>query len=695
MNTWSDQDGNLWLCGGKGYAIDYGWLNDVWKYDITTNQWTWMKGGQGSDQPFSFGQLNVPSISNQPQSRYEAMSFADDNGNLYMFGGLSTVDELYNNDLWRYNIATNTWTWINGEDRRYHKAVHGTQGVAADANTPTDLGGFWKGNDGNIWTFGGTSANSLWKYNPATNQWTWMKGDSISNQFGVYGTMGVTAATNKPGARYSFSSWTDASGNLWMFGGNGRLQSPLEGYINELWKYDIATNQWTWMKGQNTENEYGTYGTMGTADPANTPGSREQALTWKDQAGNFWLYGGHGYGGSTIPSGTYTCSDLWKYTVATNQWTWVGGSKSGYVSPVYGTQGIAAAGNSPGWRYNASTWTDQSGNLWLFGGSGFDDLWKYNIASGLWTWVKGNIVQNKLPVHGSLGISAATNTPGERSACGVFYTGSNALYLFGGYNIEPSTVGLWMYNDLWKYDLITNQWTWIKGDSAHNQYAVYGVLGQPSAANKPGTRRVACSWVDDYGNFWMYAGYGSSSDCNGPDGEPLITINPQGRQQKSLFDIWWLGSGAPHPGDVSICPNGGSTITSNKTGTSYQWQQNTGTGFANISNNSNFSGVNTPVLQFNNIPSSWYGYQYRCVVDGNNYSVVFSIATRNTWTGAVSTAWENPANWSCGIVPDANTDVEITVGTVVISSNATIHSLVIDPSVSLTVASGFNFTILN
>lgn len=33
------------------------------------------------------------------------------------------------------------------------------------------------------------------------------------------------------------------------------------------------------------------------------------------------------------------------------------------------------------------------------------------------------------------------------------------------------------------------------------------------------------------------------------------------------------------------------------------------------------------------------------------------VCTTNNWTGAVSTAWENPANWSCGQVPDSTMNV--------------------------------------
>ncbi len=43
--------------------------------------------------------------------------------------------------------------------------------------------------------------NDLWKYNPETNLWTWMKGDTTVNQPGIYGTKGIAAALNKPRGR--------------------------------------------------------------------------------------------------------------------------------------------------------------------------------------------------------------------------------------------------------------------------------------------------------------------------------------------------------------------------------------------------------------------------------------------------------------------------------------------------------------
>ncbi|HMJ46672.1 MAG TPA: FG-GAP-like repeat-containing protein [Ferruginibacter sp.] len=148
-------------------------------------------------------------------------------------------------------------------------------------------------------------------------------------------------------------------------------------------------------------------------------------------------------------------------------------------------------------------------------------------------------------------------------------------------------------------------------------------------------------------------------------------------------------------GLANLCAGGstalGSTIV---TGTNFQWQVNTGSGFNDLSDNTNYTGSTTSTLQLNNIPSSWSGYQYRCVVDGN-FSDSYALQFSNSWSGNVSSAWEDPANWSCGTVPDSNTDVVIESGTVVISSDVVIRSLSLNPAVNFRVLAGYNLTILH
>jgi FG-GAP-like repeat/IPT/TIG domain len=186
---------------------------------------------------------------------------------------------------------------------------------------------------------------------------------------------------------------------------------------------------------------------------------------------------------------------------------------------------------------------------------------------------------------------------------------------------------------------------------------------------------------------------------NGPNFIALSDIDNDGRPEIVTANYYsniisLLRNNIGGPFSVALCPPAGNaTITSNITGAAYQWQVNTGSGFTNISDGINYSNTNAAALQLINAPSAWYGYQYRCVAGGAN-SNVFVLKFSNRWSGAISTDWSNPANWSCGAVPDANTDVVINSGTVVISSNVTIRSLKINPGASLTVAAGFTLTVL-
>jgi len=62
-----------------------------------------------------------------------------------------------------------------------------------------------------------------------SNEWAWMGGTQTA-QPGVYGTLGVAAATNLPGSRSSAVGWSDKQGRLWLFGGNrGDVTSALGG----------------------------------------------------------------------------------------------------------------------------------------------------------------------------------------------------------------------------------------------------------------------------------------------------------------------------------------------------------------------------------------------------------------------------------------------------------------------------------
>jgi len=77
--------------------------------------------------------------------------------------------------------------------------------------------------------------------------WTWISGSDSTDQPGIYGNLGTPAVTNTPGSRYIPLSWTDSDGNLWLFGGRsyvGNESNNGNDYLNDLWEYSPATNEW-------------------------------------------------------------------------------------------------------------------------------------------------------------------------------------------------------------------------------------------------------------------------------------------------------------------------------------------------------------------------------------------------------------------------------------------------------------------
>ena len=125
--------------------------------------------------------------------------------------------------------------------------------------------------------------NDVWRYQPATNLWTWMGGSNLIEAAGVYGTLGVESATNQPGARWGAVAFQFYSGSLYMFGGYGvDSNGLLLGYLNDLWKFNPANGRWTWISGSNTFGAPGVYGTKGVAAAGNVPGARSYTTDGAD-----------------------------------------------------------------------------------------------------------------------------------------------------------------------------------------------------------------------------------------------------------------------------------------------------------------------------------------------------------------------------------------------------------------------------
>ncbi len=442
------------------------------------NNWTWIKGFDGLGAKGTYGTLGVPTASNTPGARYTSLTWTDLNGNLWLYGGFGKdtgfVSAGAMADLWKFDISLGQWVWVTGSNINYQgtNPIYGTMGVASSSNTPGFRSGSatWTDGSGNLWLFGGNAMdltgtgscnkNDIWKYNIASNMWTWVSGSSTCYPLANYGTKGVSTSSNVPGGRAGMRYWKDASGNLWIFGGFGVINSTTTGDMNDLWKYDPSLNQWVWVSGSSSFNQLSSYGTQGVASSTTVPGARRSSSTWIDKTGTFWLFGGTGYDAAGNYGGL---SDLWKYNPSTNQWTWVRGSNLRNQLPVYGSMNVLTSNSQPGAMGENAAWVDSTGNnLWMGIGSSSNPvsssfytniMWKYNIPSNQWVWVKGpNVLADQIGVYGTQGVPAMSNIPGGRTSSCWWQGNNGRFWLFGGFGMGSNSCCSQLLNDLWNFD---------------------------------------------------------------------------------------------------------------------------------------------------------------------------------------------------------------------------------------------------
>jgi hypothetical protein len=210
-------------------------------------------------------------------------------------------------------------------------------------------------------------------------QWTWMSGPNLfaaTPGAPVFGTQGIASPDNLPAVVGTATTWVDQQGNFWLLGGDGGMGGGSFSASNNLWKYDPDILQWTWMKGTGSMDnvfpyQMAIYGTQGIAADSVTPlGNHEghdHHVAWTGNDGNLWLLESDDISGN--------CA-MWKYTIATNQWTWMQGN----IPANYGAQGVSSPFNNPEKFFGnpSKGWVDEAGDLWYFDGVNGGVMWKYS-----------------------------------------------------------------------------------------------------------------------------------------------------------------------------------------------------------------------------------------------------------------------------------------------------------------------------
>lgn len=152
-----------------------------------------------------------------------------------------------------------------------------------------------------------------------------------------------------------------------------------------------------------------------------------------------------------------------------------------------------------------------------------NDLWMYNLTSGLWTWLSGSSTGNQEGIYGTQGVASVNNRPGARASHAMsMHPSGGQLLVFGGFGYDKfSNQGMSFYmnliichnsegplNDLWSYNLTSERWTWLSGASTHSQVGVYGTQGITSSNTQPGSRHDHSMVVNPSGQLLVFGGRG-------------------------------------------------------------------------------------------------------------------------------------------------------------------------------------------
>jgi N-acetylneuraminic acid mutarotase len=558
---WSRSNAIAWLCGSKFYVFggipSGGVINDLWRYDPATNNWTLLKGSNVFNDTGYYGIMNVASSINSPACRNGSASWSL-NGYLYLYGGSDR------DDLWRFDTVTGNWTWIGGHRQTRLPGNYTTPGTFLAYNTPGGrYASFCWVQNNRAYLFGGRGfaisappgavvspsyCDDLWTYDLASGNWAWLKGHENPNFASFSSTTSLSTVYNTPSARMGNVTWQLHDTVYIYSGGDPRY--------DDLWRYVISTNTWKKLRCTDSMYQVPVYGTAGMSSPSNTPGARTSCSGWTYN-NKLYLFGGGN------PFAAY--NDLWEYDPTTNNWTWIMGSS---IAGVWGTMGVASPSNIPGPRVG-STCFAYNNKFYLFGGQGlysgptatyYNDLWQYDPATHLWTWLKGSNTAGAYGAYGTMGVATPATTPGSRgNATG--WVCNNKFYVFGGWGRSASpSAGEGRLCDLWEYDPPTNVWRWLKGRNYITYNGVYGTLGTGAPTSFPGPR-IGASGLTHNNAIYLFGGDGYGFDGLAPGG--------------MMSDIWkydpvagnwiWTG-GSNEPGQPGICNIIGVTDPSNRIG---------------------------------------------------------------------------------------------------------------------------------
>jgi len=197
-------------------------------------------------------------------------------------GTLECAGNLFFNDIYIYDLDTNKWEKpeVNGDKppaRAFHRAV-----AYAATNTMYIYGGVVYDSFSGLFF---VPYGDFWEFNLDTLTWT------------------LISDTNPPGIRVDPGLVITGSTIYLAFGLSSFGGGPEENNRNDLWKYEILSDEWTLLITNDPYN-------------INQPSVRYQAKFDYNRKHNVILM----YGGDVLPDNIRSLYDTWIYDIEENEW---------------------------------------------------------------------------------------------------------------------------------------------------------------------------------------------------------------------------------------------------------------------------------------------------------------------------------------------------------------------------------------
>ena len=240
-------------------------------------------------------------------------------------------------------------------------------------------------------------------------------------------------------------------------------------------------------------------------------------------------------------------------------------------------------------------------------------------------------------VDGDGKLDIVLNNGGATPTFSVYRNTSSANSITFGPRIDytsmPSQTSIIGELSNFRGDSIPDFITGIYGDAA---FTLNKNISTPGTVNFENSNTYGT-----HGDLWSE----TASDLDGDGKQDVIVASASWSPSFGFRGFYVFKNQIGEPVTFTLCEAGNTSISADVTGSTYQWQVDTGTGFTNLSNNSNISGAQTITLGFTNIPISWNGYKFRCLVNNVSYTSIYIMKVKPVVLPTISIS--TPATTSC------------------------------------------------